>query len=474
MTKGKIKFGTDGWRAIIAEDFTFQNLRFVSKAVANHINKQEKLKDKGLIVAYDNRFMAEEFAGQVAGVLVAAGIKVYITERATPTPATAFGVVHLQTAGALMLTASHNPAPYMGIKFIPHYAGPAMPEETDKIIAELEKVLSSGEVPFKDIEGMGADLVEKIDLKKDYLNHLNTVIDKDKITASSLKVVVDPMHGAGGGYIEEFLKGLCEVKAIRNNRDPLFGGSLPDPSQKYLALLGEEIKKNNAHLGMALDGDADRLGIIDSEGIFYSPNQILTLFLHYLVKDKGLKGKVARTVATTHMLDMIAKKHGLEVIETPVGFKYIGQALREEGAFIGGEESGGVSIRGHMPEKDGIMAGLLFAEMLATTRKTPKELFAEIKAEYGSLESRRLDIACKEDEKPAIVEKLKNWEPKTLAGQEVKEVNRIDGIKVLLENSWCLVRPSGTEAVFRVYLEGPGQEELDSLAEAVAKELEVH
>jgi phosphomannomutase len=426
----KIKFGTDGWRAIIADGFTFANVRFVSRAIANHI-LNKGMEKQGVLVAYDNRFMAVDFARQVAGVLLAAGIPVYFSETSIPTPAAAFAVWEYKTAGAVMLTASHNPPQYMGIKFIPHYAGPAMPVETDDLVSELQNVLAQKQVPFRDMADAG-ELVKKVDVKKAYLEHLASVVDGKVIGASSLKVVVDPMHGAGAGYIEEFLKGICDVTAIRNTVDPLFGGNLPDPTRKHLDLLVETVAKTGSHLGIALDGDADRLGVVDAEGHFYNPNQILTLFLQYLTRDKGLQdGKVARTVATTHMLDRIAEKQGLEVLETPVGFKYIGAALREQGAFMGGEESGGFSMRGHIPEKDGIMAGLFFAEMLAAKGKTAAELLEEISLEYGRLESRRLDMSCREEEKPAIVEKLQNWQPRSLAGQKVMQVNRVDGVKVI-------------------------------------------
>lgn len=465
-----IKFGTDGWRAIIADQFTFANVRLVSRAIAKHV-MQEGLGGRGILVAYDNRFMAEEFALQVAGVLTAAEIRVLLSRRSLPTPAAAYGVLKYNTAGAVMLTASHNPPQYMGIKFIPHYAGPAMPAETDDLVAKLQEVMAEGDVPFQDPKEEGV-LTDLVGVKEAYLKHLASLVDKDVIAASNLKIVVDPMHGAGSGFIEDFLEGICQVTYIRNHVDPLFGGSLPDPTRKHLDQLVEAVAETGSHLGVALDGDADRLGVVDAEGTYYNPNQILTMLLYYLTREKGYKeGLVARTVATTHMLDRIAAKEGLQVLETPVGFKYIGQALREQGAFLGGEESGGVSIRGHIPEKDGIMAGLLFAEMLAALKKTPAELLEEIYGAYGRLKSIRLDMNCREEDKPAIVEKLKKWQPTSLAGQKVLEVNRVDGVKVLLEDSWCLVRPSGTEAVFRVYLEGPDDGTLEALQEDVAREL---
>ncbi|HHX77951.1 MAG TPA: phosphoglucomutase/phosphomannomutase family protein [Firmicutes bacterium] len=468
--KSKIRFGTDGWRSIIADDFTFYNVRLVASAIARYLDSTEGLKDRGLLVAYDSRFMAEEFALQVAGVFAAAGIKVYLTAKSTPTPVAAYGVLHLQTAGAVMLTASHNPPIYMGIKFIPHYAGPAMPRETDAIVAEINRAVAAGkEPPFIDLDHKPEGM-EKVELKEAYFQHLAKILDKKKIKASGLRVVVDPMHGAGAGYLEEFLQGLCRVAVIRSNRDPFFGGGLPDPTLKYLAPLVQAVRLKNADLGLALDGDGDRLGVVDREGKFYNANTILTMILYYLVEHKGWRGPVARTVATTHMLDRIGAGAGLEVLETPVGFKYIGEALRN-GAILGGEESGGISISGHVPEKDGIMTGLLFLEMLAARGLSPAALLQEIDAKYGPVANRRIDISCRREEKAAVLAHILAWNPTTLAGKQVKGINRVDGVKLLLDNSWCLVRPSGTEPVFRVYLEAPDMGELDRLEKEVIEAL---
>ncbi len=441
-------------------------MRLVASAIARYLDKTESLKDKSLLVAYDSRFMAEEFALQAAGVLAAAGIKVYLTAKSTPTPVAAFGVLHLQTAGAVMLTASHNPPVYMGIKFIPHYAGPALPRETDAIVTEINRAVAAGkEPPFIDLNFKPGSM-EKVDLKEAYFLHLAEILDKEKIKASGLQVVVDPMHGAGAGYLEEFLQGLCRVEVIRSNRDPFFGGGLPDPSLKYLAPLVQEVRLKGADLGLALDGDADRLGVIGKEGEFYNANTILTMLLYYLAEHKGWRGPIARTVATTHMLDRIGAKAGLEVLETPVGFKYIGAALRN-GAILGGEESGGISIRGHVPEKDGIMAGLLFIEMLAAKGLSPAALLQEIGAKYGLMENRRLDLSCREEEKAAVLARILTWNPSMLAGKQVKGINRVDGVKLLLDDGWCLVRPSGTEPVFRIYLEALDSRCLDRLEKEV-------
>ncbi len=307
----------------------------------------------------------------------------------------------------------------------------------------------------------------------DYAAHLETMIDFAAIKERGISVVVDPMFGAGIGYLEELLgRHDCKVTAIHNWRDPLFGGSLPEPSANHLHQLCQAVRERKAELGVALDGDADRLGVVDPEGRYYSPNEILVLFLAYLVESRGWQGTVARTVATMYLLDKMAASYGLNVVETPVGFKYIGQAMREQQAFIGGEESGGVSIRGHIPEKDGILASLLFIEMLAKTGKTAAQLLAQISASFGKVFSERLNLSCSEAAKQEIVAKMANWQPSTLAGTAVKTISRLDGLKIILENgSWCLARSSGTEPVFRIYTEAASQEGKEALQQAVKQAL---
>ncbi|PKM83768.1 MAG: phosphoglucomutase, partial [Firmicutes bacterium HGW-Firmicutes-13] len=388
----EIKFGTDGWRAIIAEQFTFDNVRLVSQAIADYI-KAANMEKAGIVIGYDNRFLSEEFAAAAAEVMAGNWIKVYLTPYAVPTPVVAYTVTMKETAGAVMLTASHNPPYYHGIKFIPHYAGPAMPEITNKIMENVKRLQENGDIKIeKAEEAEKTGLIQYVQPQNNYLYHLQKLLDTEAIKKSGLKVVVDPMHGAGIGYLEKFLISLgLEVVTINANRDAFFGGLLPDPSEDNLASLKFKIREHEADLGFALDGDADRLGVIDNRGNYLSPNQILFMLLRHLIKTRKWQGLVARTVATTHMLDLIAQEHKVVVEETPVGFKYIGDLMLRKGAFLGGEESGGLSIRGHVPEKDGILGCLLFLEMIAVEGKSPMDIMEDIFKTYGRLVSRRLD-----------------------------------------------------------------------------------
>ncbi len=499
-----IKFGTDGWRAVIADDFTFSNVRAVTRAIARYLEEQKRERD-GVVVGFDNRFLSEEFAAQASEVLLERNIKVYLCSRPSPTPAVAFAVKHYQSAGAIMFTASHNPSRYQGIKFIPHYAGPALPPETDRI-SELVRIALKEEKPQK---GTGKqkylDIVQKlledesnngnfvfpepgvrtggpsetegllevVHPEGSYLEHLEQIIDIKTIAAAPPSVVIDSMYGASIGYLEAFLLPLgCRLEIIRGYRDPLFGGGLPDPSRHNLEKLRSLVLDLEAEAGLAIDGDGDRLGVIAPDGKYLSANDILILLLEHLVQSRQWRGVVARTVATTHNLDRLARFYGLQLVETPVGFKYISQALRERDAFLGGEESGGVSIRGHIPEKDGIMTALLFVEMLAASRSEPAELFQKISKKINLLTFNRWDIHTSSSQREEILKKLKNWQPEEIAGLKVEKINRTDGVKVLLKGgSWCLVRSSGTEDLFRIYIEAPDDTMLEELRHGIRWDL---
>ncbi len=465
----QIKFGTDGWRAIIAREFTFDNVKTVSQAIALYLKAAFKAQD-GIVIGYDNRFLSEQFAATVAEVMAGNEIKVYLVKQATPTPVTAHAIKQVRAGGAVMLTASHNPAEYHGMKFIPEYAGPAFPAITKAIEARLDEVLTTGvvkNIEFKEAEVRG--LVQWIEPEAAYLEHLAGLIDTKKIAQSKLKIIFDPIYGAGIGYLDRFLAGAgCAVEVIRNWRDPLFGGHLPDPSAEILEPLQEKVINTSADLGLATDGDADRFGIIDRDGAFYPPNQIIALLCYYLVRYRGWKGTVARSVATTHLIDRIAARYGLQVDEQPVGFKYIAQSMLDKDSFIGGEESGGLSIRGHIPEKDGILATALVAEMVATTGQSIGELLAAVTAEVGNVYSCRYDLHCSYHEKERIFAFLATWRPEVLAGRRVSTRNAIDGVKLVLEDqSWVLIRPSGTEPLFRLYVESPAEGEVPRLRDAV-------
>ncbi|MDD3269245.1 MAG: phosphoglucomutase/phosphomannomutase family protein [Syntrophomonadaceae bacterium] len=450
-----IKFGTDGWRAIIAREFTFANCQLVTQGIASYINNNN-LKKKGIIVGYDNRFMSADFARECARVLVGNGIKTFLLQKAAPTPVTAYAVTVKDAGGAIMITASHNPPEYNGIKFIPEYAGPAMPDVTEAIEEEINRVLEGGRVYALNLEeAEQLDLFEEIEVDCEYLSHLQKLINREYIQGQKLKVVVDPMFGAGIAYLDRILEELgCEVRTINNYRDVLFGGSMPEPVKHFLPDLKRTVLSYHALVGLALDGDADRFGVIDENGDFVSANVIMPLLLEHLLQTRSFRGPVCRSAATTHMLDRIARKNGLNCIETPVGFKYIGEALRNKTCMLGGEESGGLSIMGHIPEKDGILTCLLIVEMLAYSGKTITQLNEELQAEYGNIVNRRFDIKVEEAEKEKVISKISDYKPRAIAGLRVESHRQMDGSKFIMEDgSWVLIRPSGTEPLFRLYVE---------------------
>ncbi len=468
-----IKFGTDGWRAIIAQDFTFANIKVVCQGIACYM-KNANLSKKGIVIAYDNRFLSEQFAGECARVLAGNGIKVCLFSKAVPTPLAAYAIRVMEAGGAIMITASHNPPEYNGIKFIPEYAGPALPDVTSAIEDEVNRILEGGKIYELDLkEAFTLDLIKEIEVDKEYINQLLRVVNPGYIKENSLKVVVDPMYGAGIGYLDRILSELgCEVKTINNYRDTMFGGSMPEPTDTILADLKRAVVNYEADLGLALDGDADRFGIVDRDGDFISPNQFGYLLFNHLIKTRTFRGPVCRSVATTHMLDLIARDNGLSVIETPVGFKYVGESMREKGCMMGLEESGGLTVFGHVPEKDGILACLLAVEVLAYSGKTIKELTAEFAEQYGSIYSERVDIKTSYQDKERVEVDLKEFKPKMLAGVKVDRYNDIEGKQLVLEDgSWVLIRPSGTEPVFRIYIEAASADRLRELKHEVLTNL---
>ncbi|MBM7624185.1 phosphoglucomutase/phosphomannomutase family protein [Sporohalobacter salinus] len=464
-----IEFGTDGWRAVIAEEFTFGNLEIVVQAIANYLQNNDQT-EEGIFIGYDNRFLAEEFAQTAAEVLTANGIQAIIAEENLPTPVTAFAIRDEGLDGALMLTASHNPAPYQGIKFIPDYAGPALPEITDQIEEEVAKVQESGEI--YNCESEETDKIKEFNPKSNYLQHLKDLIN---FSDQSLKILTDPMYGPGAGYLTDiFADTEVEVEEINDYRDPLFGSGMPEPTEEELPELIDRVKTEDYDLGFALDGDADRFGIITENGKYLSPNQVLFLLLDHLVESKEETGGVVRTVATTHMLDKIAKEHDLEIFETPVGFKYVGELMLEEDIIIGGEESGGLSIKGHIPEKDGLLACALMAEMVMDREKKLSVILKEVEKKYGKLISERLDIECGSEEKSKVLERIENFDLNKIAGYKVIDKITKDGMKVVLEDgSWCLMRPSGTEPLIRVYVETSDHELMKKIQTEVRDELQI-
>lgn len=461
-----IRFGTDGWRGIIAADFTFANLRRVSTAVARYVLEQGGAK-RGVVIGYDTRFLAEEFARTVADILSGHGIRVCVTDKAAPTPVVAYSVLRKHAAGAVMLTASHNPPAHNGFKFIPDYAGPALPHITDRITALIPEQAAAG------ARAPQEELVEMFDPQPEYLEFLAGQVDLAKVKAAGLRLVVNPMHGAGIGYLEKIFADLgLAVIGQRNWRDPLFGGQMPEPKAELLTDLRQAVLANKADLGLALDGDGDRFGIIAADGSYLLPNEVLAILARYLLAERGQRGPIARTVSTTTLLDRIAAKFGEEVIETPVGFKYLAQAMLEQGALLAGEESGGLSIAGHIPEKDGVLACLLMAEVRAHYGKGLSQILADVHEEYGRLYTRRLDIHCSPAAKETVLDQLEHYAPTELGGAAVTAIVKLDGRKYsLADGSWVLIRPSGTEALFRIYGEAQSLAQLENSQQSLVKDL---
>ncbi|MEB3180811.1 MAG: phosphoglucomutase/phosphomannomutase family protein [Nostocaceae cyanobacterium] len=460
---GKIKFGTDGWRGIIADDFTFPNVRKVTRAIASYLETAYS-KDRPVLVAYDTRFLAEQFSRTAAEVLADLGWNVKITERDCPTPVIAYNARHLNSAGALMFTASHNPAPYCGIKYIPDYAGPATPEITDTIVANIEG--ASDEPP----SGKPSGEITTFDPKPDYMQFIYSLLDVERIRSAQLRVKYDALYSTSRGYLDEVLKTCgCELEAFHTYRDVLFGGGMPEPKGEQLVELVESVKNDKADLGLATDGDSDRFGIVDEQGNVLTPNTVLLVLARHLIKNKGKSGAIVRTVATTHLLDNFAAKYGLQLYETAVGFKYIGEKMRETEVLIGGEESGGLSVIGHIPEKDGILADMLVAEAIAYEGKPLSQLVEEAIAEAdGPLYNKRLDMHLTEAHKAAVMDTYTSNPPSEVAGISVKEVGRKDGVKLYLaEGSWVLLRASGTEPLVRVYMETNSPEKVNQITQSM-------
>ena len=463
----EIAFGTDGWRSTVDGDFNRENVTVVARAICNYLHNKG-IAQHGCVVAYDTRAHSEPFADLVSSVLVENGISALKTVTFCPTPTAAFAVKQSGAAGAIMLTASHNPPKYNGIKFIPHYAGPATPDITDDIELEIGAVLGGG---AEEAPGRDSAAAKTVDVGDQYVEQLLKLVDGAAVEGARARVAFDPMYGAGQ---ELFMRALdrmnCEVRPLHCRRDPQFGGLLPDPSEKNLGELKQAVFDHEALIGVALDGDADRFGVIDSKGIYLTANQALSLILWYMLEHSRKEGDVARTLATTHMLDTIAEQYGREVIETPVGFKYIGELMRARPIVLGGEESGGMSVTGHIPEKDGLLAGLLLVEIAVRFNKPLSELLQDIYRQLTPCFDERIDVPLPNETKLALMESLRANPPEKLAGAPVEKVDLRDGVKVLTgDGTWMLVRPSGTEPLVRVYVEARSRQAFDNVRDSALK-----
>jgi phosphoglucomutase len=446
----------------MAEEFTFANVRRAVTGIARYVASQ-KPKGASVIVGRDPRFLGETFCAMAAGILSAHGIAPLVVAEAAPTPAFAYAVVSNKGDGVINFTASHNPPEYNGIKFSTPDGCPALPEVTKRIEAEI---VAADNSPAEKASA-GAAPRESLDPKPGYLKRLGEIIDLSTIKKAGLKVVFDPMWGAARGYSDELLRSAgVEVAAVHDYRDVLFGGHAPEPDGHLLEDLRKKMRETGAQIGIATDGDADRFGIVDADGTFLQPNYVIALLFDYLVESRGWKNGVAKSVATTNLINALAKKYGVELHETPVGFKYIGELIMQDKIAIGGEESAGLSIRHHVPEKDGVLAGLLCCEAVACRGKSLGEQLKAISNQVGSFFPQRENFRLTPEVKTKFTEKLKS-DPRDFCGHPVSEVVRTDGLKLVFgDGSWVCYRLSGTEPVVRVYSEARSETELEKLSAA--------
>jgi alpha-D-glucose phosphate-specific phosphoglucomutase len=460
----QIKFGTSGWRAVMAEEFTFANVRRAVTGIARYVVSQ-KPSSARVIVGRDPRFLGETFCSMAAEILAAHGITPLLIEDAAPTPAISFAVIREKADGAINFTASHNPPEYNGIKFSTPDGAPALPEVTQRIEAEIASLQPGAEQAQPQTQKKLA--TQPLDPRGPYLARLKEIADLPTIKNAGLRVVFDPFWGAACGYSDSLLRDAgVNVTTVHDYRDVLFGGHAPEPDDHLLGDARQRMREVKAHIGIATDGDADRFGIVDEDGAFIQPNYIIALLFDYLVETRGWRNGVAKSVATTNLINALAKHHKIELHETPVGFKYIGELIKQDKIVIGGEESAGLSIRHHVPEKDGIVAGLLCCEMVARRGKPLGQQLQELFAEVGSFYPRRENFRLTPEVKEKFTGKLRN-DPREFSGRNIAEVVRTDGLKLVFEDgSWVCYRLSGTEPVVRVYSEAGSREELEKLSAA--------
>jgi alpha-D-glucose phosphate-specific phosphoglucomutase len=472
-----IHFGTDGWRAVISDTFTFTNLRLVTQAIADAIASEDwnngyapeaGADPRKIIVGFDTRFLSDRYAVEVARVLAANNFTVYLAQADAPTPAISYAVRSMNAIGGVMITASHNAPRYNGVKVKAAYGGSALPEQCRRVEVYLNDNEAQGRGPnLMDYEGARqSGLIHRFNPILGYNEALRKLINFDIIAENPQRFVVDSMYGAGRGVIKGILQGSgCEIHEIRGEMNPGFGGVHPEPISKYLSALAGAICNGMGNFGLATDGDADRIGAMDERGTFVDPHKIMALALRYLVEKRGWTGSVVRTVSTTRMIDRLAARYGLQMHETPVGFNHIADYMLKEDVLIGGEESGGISFKGHIPEGDGIIMGLLLVEIIAAEKASLVDLVDSLLKDVGPAFYERTDLRLKHPvSKELMTRKLLDETPERIGGETVKEVITIDGVKYIMsDDSWLLIRPSGTEPTLRVYAEGRSNEMVKAL-----------
>ena len=448
----QIKFGTDGWRGVIARDFTFDNVSLVAQATMDHLYEQG-LAGQGLVVGYDRRFLSREFAERVVEIAAGNGIRTWLADDYAPTPAVSWAVRELGAGGGVMITASHNPPQYNGFKVKESFGGSARPATTRALEGMVARNIGQGrgvrETPL--VEAMESGLAERINVRTGYLSQLAHYVNIELIRKARIPVLVDPMYGAGSGFMSELLPDIAEIHTEEN---PGFCGQPPEPTEEHLLELAALVKSGAYRVGLALDGDADRIGAVDETGEFFSSHRIFTVLLRHLYERKGLRGGVVKTVSTTRMVDLLCEKFGLELFETPIGFKHICELMLEHDILMGGEESGGLGVKGHIPERDGVLMGLLLLEAMAMSGKGLRKLLDETMDEIGRFYYRRIDLAIENAAKERLIGRLQGGGIATIASRPVVAENFRDGFKYLFDDgSWLLIRPSGTEPVLRLYSE---------------------
>jgi phosphoglucomutase len=458
-----IRFGTSGWRSVIADEFTFANVRRVTEAICSYLKTQSN-ENSNLLVGHDTRFMGETFANVAAKIAAAKGFTVLQCDHPVPTPTMSHAIRSNEAAGGINFTASHNPPEYQGIKFSTADGAPALPEVTKQIEHRIANAMSAPDEQGGEIKHHNP--------RPAYLEDLKTKIRFDTIAAAKGRYAYDAIYGTGRGYLDKILRehGL-EVETLHDWRDVTFGGQPPEPGEEHVDKLKAAVTDNNLTLGLATDGDGDRFGVVDSDGTFITPNQLIALLTDYLYESRGWKQGVARSVATTHMVDRVANARGIRLYETPVGFKFIGDLINRDEIILGGEESAGLSIRGHYPEKDGILACLLAAEAVAARRISLTEQLDELYDRVGRLYSGRIGVKLTPEVAAKLKEKLAE-QPTEIGGRKIEKINRTDGVKFLFANdAWMLMRPSGTEPLVRIYAESEDAKDLEELLEQGRKYL---